>query len=206
MSANQTESKGLKDIAQLRHDLCKRIMRERLEPWLSEPPEQFVGPFRVKVVSLRSLADLEYAGNEFIFNAVFSPDADVLAYVWRHLHKPVRFKRYCRGALKFGLEEFRAQACEHLTKALAEPPVPSRFGRTVKDYRLPPVPVLAGLTEELAAASSVSPDVIADWPVAKVFQLLRAHRIRVHGLQFGDHPDLVALKSAYLKSLDHGKN
>ena len=192
------------EFASARTALTRRITKQRLLAWLPLPVAKndrsiFAG---LKPLTLRSLSELEQAGNKFIEDPQEAPKADLLAYLWAHLRRPVRFKKYCRICALADSSLLRAHALNHYALAVSENPAPVVHGKTSVDFRLPPVPSVATIADELGAAYGQSPLEVLDWPVQLAFQLMRAARRRAHGVEYPDHPELVHLKSLYLKALE----
>lgn len=187
-------------FAELRGAAEQRIHKARLGAWLSGPIETSVGPFKLIEPSLRSLADLEHAGNLLVADANEATEGDVLAYIWRHLARPMRFGRFCRKSRKLDFEALSREAFAHLIAAYDERPVSEGSGGLQRSFTMPAVAPIASYCDELASAYGLDPSIVADWPIAKVFQLLRASRMRRYGAKYGDHPEMIRLKSHYLQA------
>ena len=181
----------------------KQIERARLTPWSSAPAMR-IGSFVVNPLSLRSMCDLEIAGNAFLTDGEMV-EGDIAAYIWRH-HPDYECgadpaKVIKQIAKEDGGTSLLFEVLAHLNAALEETPAGSHFGGTSVDNRLPAIPSIAAICHEYGAAYGVDPREVADIDLRIVFQCIRAIRLTA-GIKYSEPKRLREAKSEFLKT--HG--
>ena len=181
----------------------KSIERARLLPWASAVGIR-IGEFTVAPLCLRSLADLELAGNAFICGG--DPiEGDIAAYIWRHMPQfmpSTNSSDFVKRIAKVtDVDELIAGVYAHLTAAFEETPAESTFDGHSTKNRLPSIPSVAAICDEYGAAYGIDPQDVADIDLRIVFQCCRAQRIR-NGAKYAEPKQLRAAKSQFLKA--HG--
>lgn len=181
----------------------KSIERARLLPWASAVGIR-IGEFTVAPLCLRSLADLELAGNAFICGG--DPiEGDIAAYIWRHMPDfmpSADSSDFIKRIAKVkDVEDLIAGIYSHLSCSIEETPAASSFGGISKKNSLPAIPSIAALCDEYGAAYGIDPQDVADIDMRIVFQCCRAQRIR-NGEKYAEPKQLRAVKSQFLKA--HG--
>ena len=181
----------------------KSIERARLSPWASAVGIG-IGEFTVAPLCLRSLVDLELAGNAFTCGG--NPiEGDIAAYIWRHMPEYMPsadsadfVKRIAKVDDVAGLI---SGIHTHLTTPFEETPAGSTFGGSSKQSSLAPIPSIAAICDEYGAAYGIDPQDVADIDLRIVFQCCRAQRLR-NGEKYAEPKQLRAAKSDFLKA--HG--
>ena len=181
----------------------KSIERARLLPWASAVGIR-IGEFTVAPLCLRSLADLELAGNAFICGG--DPiEGDIAAYIWRHIPEfmpSTDSSDFIKRIAKVkDVEDLIAGIYSHLSCSIEETPAASSFGGISKKNSLPAIPSIAALCDEYGAAYGIDPQDVADIDMRIVFQCCRAQRIR-NGEKYAEPKRLRTAKSDFLTS--HG--
>ncbi len=181
----------------------KSIERARLLPWASAVGIR-IGEFTVAPLCLRSLADLELAGNAFICGG--DPiEGDIAAYIWRHMPEfmpSTDSSDFIKRIAKVkDVEDLIAGIYSHLSCSIEETPAASSFGGISKKNSLPAIPSIAALCDEYGAAYGIDPQDVADIDMRIVFQCCRAQRIR-NGEKYAEPKRLRTAKSDFLTS--HG--
>ena len=181
----------------------KSIERSRLSPWASAVGVR-IGEFTVAPLCLRSLVDLELAGNAFTCGD--KPiEGDVAAYIWRHMPEfmpSADSSDFVKRIAKVtAVDELIAGVYAHLTAGFEETPAETSFGGHSKQNSLPAIPSIAAICDEYGAAYGIDPQDVADIDLRIVFQCCRAQRIR-NGAKYAEPKQLRAAKSQFLKA--HG--
>lgn len=182
-----------------------QIEKDRLRPWSSAPGFK-IGKFDVYPLSLRSIIDLEVAGNAFFTQGQIL-SGDVAAYIWRHLPEydlsdpryNKNYKRFLRKVKKETLARLVEDIKQHLKFAFIDNPAVSSFGGLSKSYKMPATTGIASLCHEYGAAYGVNPVDVADIDLRIVFQCCRAIRMSQGNCKFSEPEDLIKAKSEYLK-------
>lgn len=185
------------------------IEGDRLSPWSSAPGFN-IGPFVVNPMTLRSMVDLEIAGNAFLINNQML-EGDIGAYIWRHHpdYSPGDSKEKEQFIVTLAdcteTAKVTMQIVEHQSAAFAETPEVMSFssGTSIKSP-LPPIPAIASICHEYAAAYGLDPRDVADIDLRILFQCCRAIRMAAGDVKFAEPKKLREAKSQYLK--EHGKN
>jgi len=185
------------------------IEGERLSPWSSAPGFN-IGPFVVNPMTLRSMVDLEISGNAFLTNNQML-EGDIGAYIWRHHpdYSPGESKEKDQFIATLSdcteVAQVTMQIVEHQSAAFAETPEAISFsGGGSSKSLLPPIPAIASICHEYAAAYGVDPRDVADIDLRIVFQCCRAIRLASSDVRFAEPKKLREAKSQWLKS--HGTN
>lgn len=183
-----------------------QIERARLLPWSSAPGMQ-IGTFNVNPLTLRSMTDLQLAGNAFLTEGT-AIEGDVAAYIWRHMpdYSPGD-SQACDKAIQaiskqYDLHKLVLDIFNHLGAAFEETPEGDSFDRVRSSNRLPPIPAIASICHEYAAAYAVDPRTVADIDLRLVFQCCRAIRMAAADIKYNEPKKLREAKSALLKA--HG--
>lgn len=182
----------------------KKIQRDRLLPWSSAPAFK-IGDFVVNPLSLRSMVDLELAGNAF-FTDDNVIEGDLAAYIWRH-HPAYGddgaqasfLKKLARST---DIDSLIAGVLSHLSAAFSETPEGAQFGGYSKSNTLPAIPSIASICSEYGAAFGIDPREVADVDLRIVFQCCRAIRLSKSDVKYLEPKELREAKSQYLKA--HG--
>ena len=180
----------------------KKIERDRLAPWSSAPAMK-IGNFVVNPLSLRSMTDLELAGNAF-FTGSEIIEGDIAAYIWRHHPDYGDDSKESTFLKEIGsvtdTSGLIGDIVAHQLAAFAETPQCESFGGTKSDNRLPAIPAIASLCHEYGAAYGVDPRAVADIDLRIVFQCCRAIRMSRGEVKYLEPKKLRAAKSELLKS------
>ena len=179
----------------------KQIERDRLTPWSSAPAMK-IGRFAVFPLSLRSMTDLELAGNAFLTDGAIV-EGDVAAYIWRHHPDYAPGADSSKFIAEIGAEPNAGELVfgiyEHLSAAFKETPEGASFGGTKSDNRMPAIPSIASICHEYGAAYSVDPREVADIDLRIVFQCCRAIRMSSSDIKYSEPKELRIAKSELLK-------
>lgn len=170
-----------------------RIQRERMLPWASSISSKIAG-YEVNQLSLSSLVDLELNGN-FIINGDANKDTlvgDVLAYLWRHTkvysNKPNWFNKRAKEKLIKNIAKNHdildiAEKCKnHFDYTMDDSPISKhKANRVGGNFTMSASPSVAYIIDEICSEYSFTISEAMDYPLKKLFQLMRCIRIRKMG-------------------------
>ena len=157
-------------------------------------------------MTLRSMVDLEIAGNAFLVGNDIV-EGDIGAYIWRH------HSDYEAGNNK-DQDKFIAelsdctdvtgiinQIQDHSSDAFSETLQTLSFSESVSSSSaLPAVPVITSICHQYGAAYGIDPRDVADIDLRIVFQCCRAIRMAAGDVKFAAPKKLREAKSQLLKS------
>ncbi len=212
---SQTKEQKLAAAASNYAAVKSKIESDRLLPWSSAPSAQ-IGEFEVNPLSVRSMVDLQLSGNAIVGSADITA-GDLAAYIWRHLkgYNPDgdgldQFLKLIGKCTNY--HELIADSINHFLSAFKETAEGASTDAPRFVNTLPAIPDAAFLCDEIAAEYSMDPRAVADMPLALLFQLSRAIRMRLGRLGQGpvyrylEPKELRDAAGETLKILNDGKN
>lgn len=188
-------------------EIRAKFEKDRLKAWSSAPGFK-IGSFDVYPLSLRSMIDLELAGNAF-FTGSQILHGDIAAYIWRHMPEydqsdPDFEKNYNvfvkRISKETGTIELIDTIQRHSEAAFADDPTVVEFGGISQNYTMPAIAGIAALCHEYGAAYGVNPVEVADIDLRIVFQCCRAIRMSGGKAKFSEPKSLREAKSDYINA------
>jgi hypothetical protein len=200
-----------------------RIQRERMLPWASCIQTKIAG-FPVSQLSLSSLVDLEI-GQNFIVTGKPNENlvGDVLAYLWRHSvfykNNPNWFDKRRKNKLlkeiakNHDIVDIAEKCKDHFEYTMDDSPVnkyrASKYGGS---FTMSASPSVAYIIDEVCSEYNLRIAEAMEYPLKKIFQLMRCIRIRKMGegrggkVSYAEPKELTDVIKRQLKELNAKNN
>lgn len=200
-----------------------RIQRERMLPWASCIQTKIAG-FPVNQLSLSSLVDLEI-GQNFIVTGKPNENlvGDVLAYLWRHSvfykNNPNWFDKRRKNKLlkeiakNHDIVDIAEKCKDHFEYTMDDSPVnkyrASKYGGS---FTMSASPSVAYIIDEVCSEYNLKIAEAMEYPLKKIFQLMRCIRIRKMGegrggkVSYAEPKELTDVIKRQLKELNAKNN
>jgi hypothetical protein len=200
-----------------------RIQRERMLPWASCIQTKIAG-FPVNQLSLSSLVDLEI-GQNFIVTGKPNENlvGDVLAYLWRHSvfykNNPNWFDKRRKNKLlkeiakNHDIVDIAEKCKDHFEYTMDDSPVnkyrASKYGGS---FTMSASPSVAYIIDEVCSEYNLKIAEAMEYPLKKIFQLMRCIRIRKMGegrggkVSYAEPKELTEVIKRQLKELNAKNN